>query len=197
MNGIVLGFDAVLGVLRAGFFWVAVALAVVCLVDWAVRTRRINPFSATARFFRTSVDPLFAPIERRIVRAGGLPSSAPWWALAAVVLGGILAISVVGFVRDQLLFAGGALQAGGGGLYVLLVSWTLGLLNIALLVRVVTSWVRVSPYSPWVRWAYVLTEPILRPLRRVIPTLGMIDVTPIVAYFLLQLLGSFLLRLTP
>ena len=36
-----------------------------------------------------------------------------------------------------------------------------------------------------------LSEPILRPLRQVIPNLGMIDITPIVAYLLLGLLQSF------
>ena len=44
--------------------------------------------------------------------------------------------------------------------------------------------------SRWVRWSFVLTEPILRPLRKIIPPLGMIDITPIVAYFLLRLLQS-------
>ena len=48
-------------------------LAVVCVVDWAVRTRRISPFSGVARFFRGRVDPLMAPVERVIVRSGGVP----------------------------------------------------------------------------------------------------------------------------
>jgi YggT family protein len=44
-----------------------------------------------------------------------------------------------------------------------------------------------------VRWAFALTEPILRPLRQIVPTLGMIDITPIVAYFVLYLLENLLL----
>jgi len=60
--------------------------------------------------------------------------------------------------------------------------------NTALLVRVLSSWIRVSPHSRWLRWAFVLTEPILSPLRRIVPTIGMIDITPIVAYFVLRLL---------
>jgi YggT family protein len=46
-----------------------------------------------------------------------------------------------------------------------------------------------------VSWSYRLTEPILAPLRRVIPTLGAFDISPIVAYFLLGLIQSFMLRL--
>ena len=79
-----------------------------------------------------------------------------------------------------------AVAQGPRGIYVMLVVMTTGLLQIALLVRVVSSWVRVSPYSPWVRWSYVLTDPILRPLARIIPPLGMMDVTPIVAYLLIN-----------
>jgi uncharacterized protein YggT (Ycf19 family) len=39
-----------------------------------------------------------------------------------------------------------------------------------------------------VRWSYGATEWMLRPLRGLIPSLGVIDITPIVAYFALQLL---------
>jgi YggT family protein len=60
---------------------------------------------------------------------------------------------------------------------------------------VVSSWFGISPYSRWMRWAFTLTEPILAPLRRVIPSIGMIDITPIIAYFVLGLLGAFLVRL--
>ena len=43
--------------------------------------------------------------------------------------------------------------------------------------------------SRWLRWTYTLTEPILRPLRQFIPPIGgAIDITPILAYFLLKLL---------
>ena len=70
-----------------------------------------------------------------------------------------------------------------------------GLLQIALIVRVVSSWVRISPYARWIRWSFTLTEWLLVPLRRLIPPLGMIDITPIVAFFVIQLLGSALVGL--
>jgi YggT family protein len=186
-------YDGLLVGLRTALFWSAVALAVIFAIDWLVRTRRISPFNPLARFFRTSVDPLLAPVERRVVRAGGLPSSAPWWALAALVIGGIVLISLLGFLRGWIGNVAFAVSAGPRGLLVLLVSLTFGLLQIALLVRVLSSWFRISPYSAWIRWSFVLTEPILAPLRRVIPPFGMMDVTPIVAYFLLRIFASLLL----
>ena len=193
VQSFLLAYLSVLDVLRVVLFALALALAVVCAIDWAVRTRRLSPFGPVARFFRTTVDPLIAPVERRVVRAGGLPTSAPWWALGGVVVGGIVLISLLGFIGSMLYRFGGAAAQGPRGIYYIFVTVVAGILQIALLVRVLSSWVRVSPYSRWIRWSFVLTEPILAPLRRIIPTLGMIDVTPIVAYVLIRLLSGLLL----
>lgn len=186
-------FDTVLAGLRVALFWSAAALAVVFGIDWLVRTRRINPFNPVARFFRGSVDPLLAPVERRVVSAGGMPSSAPWWALVVVVVGGIVLISLLGFVRNQLIGIAFAAEQGPRGILRLLVSLTFSVLQLALFIRVISSWFRISPYSPWIRWTFQITEPILAPLRRVIPSVGMIDITPIIAYFILSLLSSVIL----
>src|SRR5215208_6161123 len=184
---VLIALAGALSILRLAFFAAAVFCAVVVAMDWLVRTRRISPFNPIARFFRATVDPLIAPVERRVVRAGGLPASAPWWALAAVVVGGIVLITLLGFLRGWIGSAVYAVSAGPRGVLVLLVSLTFGLPQAALLVRVLSSWSRMSPYSAWIRWSFVLTELILGPLRRVIPPFGMMDVTPIVAYFLLRI----------
>lgn len=185
-------FDIVLNGLRLLLFAVACVLFVVFAVDWLVRTRRINPFGPVARFFRRAVDPLIMPVERRIVRAGGTPASAPWWTLVAVVVGGILLILALQFLRGLLFSTIVLVSRGPRGLYFLLVSWTFGILQFALIVRIIASWIRLNPYGRWIRWSYSLTEWLLRPLRSVIPPFGMIDVTPIVAYFILVLLESLM-----
>ena len=179
---------AALSIIRLVFFGLAVVAAGIFLLDWLVRTRRISPFSPIARFSRSFVDPLIAPVERSVVRAGGLPTSAPFWALVAVVVGGLVILYLLEFLITQIAMLGAAANSGPSGILKLLLFWTFAILRIALLVRVVSSWLRVSPYSRWVRWAFHLTEPILRPLRGVVPPLGMIDVTPLVAYFVLWLL---------
>jgi YggT family protein len=191
VNAFLATIDVVTSVSRIAFLVLAVVVTAVCVVDWAVRTRRINPFSGVARFFRGSIDPLLAPIERRIVRSGGLPSNAPWWALAAVVLSGIAVIWLLGFVRSQAMAVAFATDSGPRGILRLVVSWVFVVLQIALFARVIMSWIRVSPSRWWVRWSYALTEPYLRPLRRLIPPLGgTIDITPIIAYFALSLLSG-------
>ena len=165
-------------------------MAVIAVVDWLVRTRRVTPFGPVARFFRRSVDPLLAPVERRVVRAGGLPASAPWWALAAVVIGGIVLLALVDFLGGLLADLATGLSGGPGGVMRLLVYWFFTLLRLAILVRVIASWLPAGPFSPWVRWSFWLSEPMLRPLRRFIPPFRSIDITPIIAFFALFLLES-------
>ena len=76
MNSLLYAMDLVLTTLRPVLLGVATVTGVVCLLDWMVRTRRIRPFSPVTRFFRTTIEPLMLPIERRIVRSGGLPAHA-------------------------------------------------------------------------------------------------------------------------
>jgi YggT family protein len=174
---------------------VVAVLAVACFLDWLVRTRRINPFHPAARLIRRFVDPLIDPVERHIVRAGGTPSSAAIWALVGAVILGIIVISALNFVLQGVVMMLLALSSGPAGLFVLLVRLTFGILKLAIIVVVLVSWLPISPFSGWVRWAFALSEPILRPLRGIVPRLGMIDITPIVAYFLLYIVEGFLLRM--
>jgi YggT family protein len=178
--------------LRVAMLWVGVTVALLALIDWAVRTRRINPFSRVARFFRRRIDPLLVPIERILVRNGGRPAAAAWWGLFAFVVFAILLIYLAEFV-GQLLFQVVAMTREPGEAWRVLLSWAVSLLSLALLVRVLSSWLPVSPYSRWIRWSYVLTNWMIRPLQRVIPRLGMLDVTPLVAWFLLRLAGTVIL----
>jgi len=177
--------------IRVALFYAGIVVAVICTFDWAVRTRRINPFNRVARFFRGSVDPLMLPVERVILRAGGAPASAPWWALVAFAVFGIALISLLEFLGG-IFYQVAVVSGQPSQAPMLLLSWAFSFLKFALMVRVLSSWFPVSPYSKWVRWSYVLTDWLINPLRRVIPLLGMIDITPIVAWFLIGLIQKFL-----
>ena len=69
------------------------------------------------------------------------------------------------------------------------------ILNFAILIRVILSWVRVNPYNPLVQIIFQITEPILAPFRRLIPPAAGLDFSPIVAFFVLEFLRRFLLSL--
>jgi YggT family protein len=195
MEAFLVGADAVTQILRTALLSIAVVFGAICVLDWAVRTRKISPFNAIARFCRSTVDPFISPIERRVVRAGGAPASAPLWALAAVVIGGIVLLTLLDVIKLEVVRSIIASQEGSAGIFHLLVSWTFTILKLALIVRVISSWLPISPYSGWIRWSYALSEPLLAPLRRVVPAFGGLDLTPILAYFLLNIIESLLFRL--
>jgi YggT family protein len=73
-----------------------------------------------------------------------------------------------------------------------LVFW---LLNLAILLRVLFSWINPDPYNTLVRLVYQVTEPILAPLRRYIPPVAGLDITPMVALVFLELLHRIVIGL--
>jgi YggT family protein len=75
-----------------------------------------------------------------------------------------------------------------------LVSWAFSFLRLALIVRVVSTWVQISPYSKWIRWTYTMTEWMLAPLRRLMPNFGPMDVSPLIAFLLIGLVERLILR---
>jgi YggT family protein len=76
-----------------------------------------------------------------------------------------------------------------------LIDFAFWVLNLAILLRVLFSWIRPDPYNVLVRWVYQLTEPILAPLRRVIPPLGGFDITPMVALVILEIVHRLIISL--
>lgn len=68
---------------------------------------------------------------------------------------------------------------------------------IVLLARVFLSWFPLQPGTAMASIAsivYQLTEPVMGPVRRLIPTIGMIDISPIVVFIGLQILQSAICR---
>jgi YggT family protein len=72
------------------------------------------------------------------------------------------------------------------------VSTLIYILNFAIIIRALMSWFNPSMENPIVRFVVEITEPVLAPLRRIVPRIGMIDITPIVAILLLQVIQNVL-----
>jgi YggT family protein len=72
-----------------------------------------------------------------------------------------------------------------------LVDWAFRLYEFLILLRVLFSWIRPDPYNPPVRIVHQLTDPIMEPLRRIIPPVGMMDISPIIALILLSIIQGF------
>jgi YggT family protein len=64
-----------------------------------------------------------------------------------------------------------------------------------ILARAIVSWVNADPYNPIVRALWMLTEPVLRPFRKLVPPhkLGGLDLSPLLVMLLLQFLKNGLI----
>ena len=175
-----------------GVFAVSAAAA---LGSWAVTTRRINPFGRAGQFIRKATDPVLEPMERWLVRRGKNPQTAPWWLLGITVVGGILVITVSDWVVGTFLQGSAALRSGPRAIIRLLMYYAGQLVILALIIRVIASWFGKGRYNPWIRPTYLLTDWIVEPLRRIVPPIGMFDITPIVAWIVMQVLLSIVLRI--
>jgi YggT family protein len=58
----------------------------------------------------------------------------------------------------------------------------------ALIIRIILSWINISPYNPISKITYQITEPFLGKIRQYIKPLGMFDFTPMIAIILLEVL---------
>ena len=181
-------------VLRYVVFALVVLAALVALGSWLVRTRRVSPFGFLGRTLRTLTDPVLRPVERRLHRMGGNPANAGGWLIVLTAIAGIVLLSLLGWLVQTFYVAEAAAHAGPTMTIALIIAMVYRILVIALIVRVIAAWFGLFRYSKWIRPAYILTDWIVEPLRRVVPPFGAMDITPLVAWLVLYFLRWLLLQ---
>ncbi len=76
-----------------------------------------------------------------------------------------------------------------------LVDWAFQILYWLVIGRCILSFIRHDPYQPFIKIIYDITEPILRPFRRLMPAMGGVDFSPVVALLALMLARSVIIKL--
>jgi YggT family protein len=75
-----------------------------------------------------------------------------------------------------------------------LLGMLLELYSFVIFARVLMTWIpNLDPYNPIVQFLHQVTDPVLEPARRLIPPIGMVDVSPIVVMIVLNFLARALL----
>lgn len=182
-------------VARAVVVFALVYASIVALTHWAVRQRKIGPFGLWPRMVRRASDPVLLPLERRVMRAGGSPQDAPLWLLGIVIAGGLLLLSLLSWVVGMSGTLAAMAYSGPRGWLRFLVSAGFSLVMLAIFIRVIASWFGIGPYRTWMRPVVLLTDWIIEPVRRILPPMGMIDFSPMVAWLILWVLRGFVLGL--
>lgn len=76
-----------------------------------------------------------------------------------------------------------------------IIDYLLGFYKWVVIIAALLSWVNPDPYNPIVRFLYSVTEPVFRPIRRLIGyRLGPIDISPIIVILAIIFIQSFLVR---
>ena len=183
----------ILDLVRGLVFGLFVICGFVAFGSWAIMTRRINPFSKAGQTIRRLTDPILEPVEHWIRRRGGNPRNAGWWIFGGSVVGGIALITLTEWIIVQTARMALVGEAGPRGVLRLVVYYAGQILIFALIARVIGSWFGVGRFNRWMRPAYLLTDWIVEPLRKIVPPMGRIDITPLVAWLLVQIGLSIIL----
>ena len=147
-----------------------------------VRADFYNPIS---QFVVKVTNPLLRPLRRVIPGVGGVDVAVLILELTRRLAGLALVLMINGRVPSI------------GGLTLLAVAELLVLvINIylfSILIVVIISWVNPAGYNPAVSLLHTITEPIMRPVRRLIPPVSGIDLSPLVVLIGLQILKMLLI----
>jgi len=170
---------------------ISVIIAVVVLLMIArliADAMDLNPFAWTSRTIRRLTDGLVIPVRGGLRGFGMDPKFAPLVVILLAILLGYFVLQLLGAIATTVAGVIDGLQR--GAFFWVLGFILLGLLSIyslLILVRVIFSWGMLSYTNRVMRFLVDVTEPLLGPLRRMIPRLGWLDISPIVAFLILFL----------
>ena len=168
----------------------AVIIAIILLMifrmiaNWA----DLNPFAWSSLTIRRLTDPFIGPVRRALVRFGIDPKYSPLVVILITILLGWFVLQLVQTLATT--FAGLFTSIQRGALGSALGFILYGLISIYILlifVRIIFSLAMVSYSNRLMRFLVNVTEPLLGPLRRIVPPVGAMDISPIVAFFILWL----------
>ncbi len=171
------------------------AAGVVTVTHWLVQEGKIQPFGRFARGVRTLSDPLLKPIEATLARRGRNPQEGPLWLLVFVVIAGVIVITATQWILDFLTGLSAASGSGLAGLLRFVLDLGFNLLLLALVVRVVAGWIGAGRHTRWARPCFVATDWLVEPIRRRLPPLGLIDLSPLAAYVVILIVRSLVFSL--
>ncbi|HEX8071671.1 MAG TPA: YggT family protein [Pyrinomonadaceae bacterium] len=167
---------------------VIVAVIVLVLVRLALNYADLNPFSRPVLLVRQLTDPLVNPVRRALAGFGFSPNVAPLVTILITILVGWLALQLAdGVIQTTYNVIASAIARRPVLLVGHLLYGLLGIYGLLIFTRIIFSWGQVGYGNRVMRFLVRATEPLLGPLRRIIPPLGFLDISPIVAFLIIWL----------
>lgn len=172
--------------------WAVIAAIVVIVVLVLLRLianqADLNPFGWSSLTIRRLTDPFISPVRRALVGLGVDGKYAPLVTILLAILLGWFGVQLVGSIANTVA---GILYSLDKNAIVPIIGYILygllGLYSLLIFIRIIFSWGMVSYSNRVMRFLINATDPLLIPLRRIVPPLGTFDISPIVAFVILWL----------
>lgn len=174
-------------------FWYAIIFAIIGVIVLMVARLILNyadfnPFSSPVLWLRRLTDPIVNPVRQSLAMFTISPNVAPVIAILVAILVGWFALDLAGTILNTLA---GVLYASQRSNFVAVIGYVLygllALFSLLIFIRIIFSWGAIGRTNRVMRFLMGATDPLLVPLRRMIPPLGMFDLSPIVAFFIIWL----------
>lgn len=159
----------------------------IVLMRFVLQLVRANFYNPLCQFIVKATQPLLKPLRRIIPSLFGLDMSS--LVLAILVQLALMALTLL-------------LTYGTTGNFVQLLIWSiigvtalfLKIFFFALIISVILSWVAPGSHNPSAELVNQICEPALAPFRRLLPNLGGLDISPILAFMVLKLLDMLVIN---
>ena len=179
----------ILWFVNRGIEIVIVATIVLMIIRMITDAMDLNPFAWTSRTVRRLTDGFVMPVRGGLRQLGADPKFAPLVVILLVIVVGYFVAQLVGTIVTTIIGVWDSIRVGG---VITAIGYIIyGLLSVYLILiiaRVVFSWGQISYRNRVMRFLVNVTEPLLGPLRRMLPPLGWIDISPLVATLIILLL---------
>lgn len=169
----------------------------VVLLRFLLQTTRADFYNPLSQFVVKVTTPLLRPIRRIVPGIGG-------WDLSSLLLAYLLTIVQIVLVGTHLsqfqapgLLDGQLLSPLAIAMLALLdmVMLLLGIYMFAIIIQAISSWINPAGYNPVLALLHSLTEPLLRPARRLLPPISGIDLSPLLVLLALQVVKMLVVGL--
>lgn len=188
----------ILGLIYVFVWWAATAMGAAGIILIIVRSlfnyMNVNPFTWHARNIRRVTDPVIAPARRMLMAFRLDPAVAPFIVVVLLIVVLVLIVQLAGNLLNTIagvLYVVANRRAGAPMAIVgYLLFGFLGLYTVAIFARIIFSWIGAGYGNRLARFLIQITEPLMAPLRRWVPMVGMFDISPIVAFLILWICQS-------
>ncbi len=160
------------------------AYILVVMLRFLLQLVKADFYNPISQFIVKVTSPVLVYLRRIIPGLGGIDiaSIVLMWVLKAVEL--TLTLTLVGLPASYMVIAWAVPE---------LVRLAFNVFIFSILIQVIMSWVNPGAYNPATALIGYLTEPILRPARRIIPPIGGLDLSPMIAMIGLYLVQMLLM----